>query len=113
MRISSKFLIKEVQVLLGRDPPYSEKYMSRLHMCLQQVAKVLEAQDVTIDNMRAEIERLGNTETRGPKPQTERNRRIVQEFKKGASCADLGKQYRISSQRVHAIVKLARAKGVY
>lgn len=113
MRVSSKFLLKEINALLERDPPYSEKYVSRLVMCLRQVSKVLEAQDVTIDNMRSEIERLGNSENRGPKPHTERNKKIIEQFKKGATCAELGKQYKVSSQRIHAIVKLAKAKGVY
>lgn len=113
MRISSKFMLKEIDALLKRDPPYTEKFMSRVFMCLNQVARVLEAQETNIDDMRAEIERRSNKENRGPKPSTERNKKIVQEFKKGASCAELGKRYKISGQRVHAIVKMARAKGVY
>ena len=112
-RISSKFVYKEINALLERDPPYTEKFMSRVFMCLKQVTKVLEAQEITIENMKTEIQRLGNNDTRGPKRQTDRNEKIVREFKKGATCVELGRQYRISSQRIHAIVKMAKAKGVY
>lgn len=112
-RVSSKFLLKEINALLARDPPYSEKFVSRVFMCLNQVARVLEAQEINLNDMRAEISRLGKVEKRGPRRRVARNKKIVAEFKNGATCVELGRKYKVSSQRIHAIVKTAKAKGVY
>lgn len=113
MKAGTEFLLAELKDLVRRDPPYSEKFVQRVFMALRQTIAIVEASEVKQEHLLAEIARLERSMVTGLPRQTERNRSIVHEFKYGSTCGELAKKYKISKQRVHAIVATAKEKGLY
>lgn len=113
MKAGTEFLLAELKDLIRRDPPYSEKFVQRSFMAMRQCISVIEAANIKEDNLLADIARLERNMITGMPRKTERNRSIVHEFKHGSTTGELAKKYKISRQRVHAIVTYAKERGIY
>ncbi len=106
-------LLKELKILAQEKPPYNDKLVSRMAMCVKQASVLYEKNLESVRLMEAELARMKNALKKGPKRETKRNSDIVTAYKQGYTYVQLGKKYKISSQRAHAIVQAAKQQGAY
>jgi hypothetical protein len=90
----SKRILKDIDDILSRHPKWNDLMIGRVRKTLLEVKETLNSQEQTIKIIK--YRRSDNKYVR--------NIKIVEQWKKGETQADLARKYRLTPQRIHTII---------
>jgi len=90
----SKRILKDIDDILTRHPKWNDLMIGRVRKTLLEVKETLNSQEQTIKIIK--YRRSDNKYVR--------NIKIVEQWKKGETQADLARKYRLTPQRIHTII---------